>query len=245
MSLPRTSTPRVIEVAHDLVGIERSADYFRHAPSALARLIPADQVIWAMVDFSAKSATVHGATDADTAVLAAGLARFGHTHQGVRSFELRPRDRSPRRISDVASQSEWHRTPLYNEAYRQFGPAHQLGLMTGMHAIGRGAGWTFTRSSSDFTDEEVEIAGLILPVLIALERVHGHRAPPSAISLRPRETVLLNYLAAGHTARSIGSQMGISERTVRKHLGSLYVTLGCNDRLVAVQRAIEWGLLRP
>lgn len=115
--------------------------------------------------------------------------------------------------------------------------------MTRMDAPGRGAGWTFTRSGSDFTDAELELAHRILPVLIALE-AHGavEQAQP-ILTLKPREVVLLTYLAAGHTARSIGYEMGITERTVRKHLGELYVLLRCNDRLVAVQRAKDFGLL--
>lgn len=244
MSPPLTSTPEVIGLAHDLAGARRTAEYFRDAPSILAEVVPSDQIIWALVDFPAKTATVRGVPDADASVLAAGLAHFGHTHQGVRSYESRPGDRSPRRMSDVASQSEWHRTPLYNEVYRQYGPAHQLGLMTSMRAPGIGIGWTFTRTGSDFTDDEVELAGRILPVLIALEQSHDERAPHPMRPLKPRETILLTYLATGLTARAIGSQMGISERTVRKHLGALYATLRCNDRLVAVQRATEWGLLR-
>ncbi|MCH1882541.1 LuxR C-terminal-related transcriptional regulator [Agrococcus sp. ARC_14] len=233
----------VIDLAHDLEALSGAAEYDAQAARLLGGVLPADEIIWARVDFIAGTAIVRGATPEVNGVRAAGLARFGHTHQGVRSYEQSPTDRSPRRMSDVASQEQWHATALYQEVYRELGRAHQLGLMTRMAALGIGEGWTFTRTGSDFTDRELEVAQRVLPVLIALEaRRPVVQAQPSA-TVKPRELVLLTHLAEGHTARSIGHRMGITERTVRKHLGDLYVVLRCNDRLVAVQRAKDLGLL--
>jgi DNA-binding CsgD family transcriptional regulator len=233
----------VIDLAHELTELSGTTEYDTRAAGLLAGLLPADEVIWACVDFNAGRATVYGAAPDVNEVRAAGLARHGHTHQGVRSYEEFPRDRSPRRMSDVASQRQWHGTPLYQEVYREFGRAHQLGLMTRMAEPGIGTGWTFTRSGSDFTDRDLDLAAGVLPVLIALEASRPAQQALPVVNVKPRELVLLTHLAAGHTARAIGRQMGITERTVRKHLGELYVVLQCNDRLVAVQRAKDLGLL--
>jgi DNA-binding CsgD family transcriptional regulator len=233
----------VIDLAHELTELSGSTEYDARAAGLLAAFLPADEVIWARVDFIAGRATVCGASPDVNEARAAGLARHGHTHQGVRSYEEFPRDRSPRRMSDVASQQQWHGTPLYQEVYRDFGRAHQLGLMTRMAEPGIGTGWTFTRSGSDFTDQDVDLANSVLPVLIALEASRSAMQAPPVVSVKPRELVLLRHLAAGHTARAIGHRLGITERTVRKHLGDLYVVLQCNDRLVAVQRAKDLGLL--
>lgn len=237
-----TVATAVIDLAHDLRAIANAPEYDLQAPALLAALLPADELIWARVDFISGTATVRGASSGDEA-RASGLARYGQTHQGVRSFERSPDDKSPRRMSDVATQAEWHGTALYNELYRPFGHAYQLGLLTHMGMPGVGSGWTFTRTSSDFTDREMEIAGRILPVLIALEGSRAALSERASVTVKPRERILLAHLAGGLTARAIGWRMGISERTVRKHLGALYVTLECNDRLVAVQRARDLGLL--
>lgn len=236
-------TAAVIDLAHDLTALSGSTEFHIRAPELLAGLLPADEISWARVDFIAGTAIVRGATAEDDAVRAAGLARYGYLHQGARSYEEFPADRAPRRMSDVATLAEWHATELYQQVYREFGPAHQLGLMTRMAGRGIGMGWTFTRSGADFADGELELAHLVLPVLIVLEARSAALQTPPRMTVKPRETVLLGYLAAGYTARSIGHHMGITERTVRKHLGELYVVLRCNDRLLAVQRARELGLL--
>lgn len=233
----------VVDLAHDLVALSGSADYDAQAAGLLASLLPADDLIWAFVDVAGVSARVRGASAAESAARATGLALYGHTHQGLQSYERARDGVAPRRISDVTTQVAWHATALYSEVYRQFGAAHQLGLLTSMPGQGIGTGWTFTRTGSDFTDREVELAGRILPVLIALEAVSSPAVSEEPIMLKPREVVLLALLADGRTARSIGYQMGVSERTVRKHLGELYGTLHCNDRLIAVQRARDRGLL--
>lgn len=233
----------VIDLAHELMELSGTTEYDAKASGLLAGMLPADEVIWAGVDFAAGRAIVCGASSDINDVRAAGLARYGRTHQGVRNYEEFPHDRSPRRMSDVASQTQWHQTPLYQEVYRDFGPAHQLGLMTRMVAPGIGTGWTFTRTGSDFTDRDVDLANRVLPVLIALETTRTGLQRLSDVRVKPRELVLLKHLAAGHTARAIGHRMGVTERTVRKHLGELYVVLQCNDRLVAVQRAKDLGLL--
>lgn len=242
LSLPIDTV--VIDLAHDLAAIAGSADYDDQAAALLATLLPSDDLIWAHVDLTTVSATVRGAGAKENAARASALANYGHTHEGLRSYERTPNDVAPRRISDVTTTAAWHATALYNELYRQFGPAHQLGLLTSMAGHGMGSGWTFTRTGSDFTDDEVALAGRMLPVLIALDAVRAPEPAQPCARLKPREVVLLTHLATGLTARSIGYQMGISERTVRKHLGELYAVLHCNDRLVAVQRARDVGVLR-
>jgi DNA-binding NarL/FixJ family response regulator len=61
--------------------------------------------------------------------------------------------------------------------------------------------------------------------------------------LTPRELHVLELLAIGLTATAIGHACRISPRTVGKHLENIYAKLGCHDRLMAVRRAIELGLV--
>ena len=48
---------------------------------------------------------------------------------------------------------------------------------------------------------------------------------------------MLAWLARGKTDRDIGQILGISQRTVQKHLEHVYVKLGVETRTAAVLRA--------
>lgn len=64
------------------------------------------------------------------------------------------------------------------------------------------------------------------------------------VVLSAREHEVLKMLSEGLLARSIATRLGVSERTVHKHLGSLYRKLDVHDRLLAVRRAEVLGMLR-
>lgn len=74
---------------------------------------------------------------------------------------------------------------------------------------------------------------------------NGPAASDLAADLRlsARELAVLELLADGLTAASIGRRLAIAERTVQKHLQRCYLKLGVADRLAAVQRAQCIGLL--
>jgi len=61
--------------------------------------------------------------------------------------------------------------------------------------------------------------------------------------LTEREREIITVAARGFTAREIGSQLGVRERTVTTHLANIYRKLGCNTRLSAVTAAQRSGLL--
>ena len=61
--------------------------------------------------------------------------------------------------------------------------------------------------------------------------------------LTPRESEVLRKLTSGRTARAIARELGVSERTVRKHLEHVYEKLGVHDRLGAVLLALRTGAL--
>lgn len=63
------------------------------------------------------------------------------------------------------------------------------------------------------------------------------------VHLASREREVLWYVSKGLTAAAIGYRLRISGGTVRKHLESAYGKLERHDRLLAVQRARELGLL--
>jgi DNA-binding CsgD family transcriptional regulator len=71
-----------------------------------------------------------------------------------------------------------------------------------------------------------------------------HAGPQDEI-LTPRQRVVLGLVARGMTAGAAGRRLGISESTVHKHLQNAYRTLDVNERLSAVTRARQLGVLPP
>lgn len=64
-----------------------------------------------------------------------------------------------------------------------------------------------------------------------------------AIILSPRETEVLSLVAAGLTSTAIGTQLGISSKTVDTHAERAVVKLGASNRAAAVGRAVELGMI--
>jgi DNA-binding NarL/FixJ family response regulator len=71
-------------------------------------------------------------------------------------------------------------------------------------------------------------------------KAEGSRAAWGApCRLTTREREVLQWLACGKTDRDIGCILGISPRTVQKHLQRMYEKLGVETRTAAVTRALR------
>ena len=78
--------------------------------------------------------------------------------------------------------------------------------------------------------------------MLLLEQSAANGAPPSRLSvaaLTPRETEVLSWLAKGKTNRDIGDILGMSHRTVNKHLEHIFEKLGVETRAAAAALAAE------
>jgi DNA-binding NarL/FixJ family response regulator len=69
------------------------------------------------------------------------------------------------------------------------------------------------------------------------------RGDGPAVALSPREGEVLRQVAAGQTNKAIALKLGISEHTVKFHLGSAMTKLGAASRAEAVASAIRRGLI--
>lgn len=63
-------------------------------------------------------------------------------------------------------------------------------------------------------------------------------------SLTPRQIDVLRLVAIGQSNREIGQALGISDRTVERHLTAIFGALGVDRRSAAVARAATSGLLK-
>ena len=77
------------------------------------------------------------------------------------------------------------------------------------------------------------------PVLLRLVANRQERGP-----LTRREHEVLQCLAEGHTSQEIASELFISLKTVKNHLGSIYSKLDAHNRTQAVLSGMRLGLVR-
>lgn len=178
-------------------------------------------------------------------------AAYGTQNPLVERF-ARTLDGRPFRFSDVVSPAELHALDLYRELYAPIGLEHQIAFNLPA-ASGQILGVALSRRERDFTDAERELLEIARPHLIqayknatrhsrALEgRTDGARlsALPRiegmlALGLTAREAETLGLVASGRSDREIAENLGISHRTVQKHLQRCYAKLHARDRAQAV-----------
>ena len=70
-------------------------------------------------------------------------------------------------------------------------------------------------------------------------------AAKSALDLTDRESEVLEGMARGERSKEIAARLGITERTVKAHLASIYNKLGVTGgRIEALNRARDLGILK-
>ena len=99
-------------------------------------------------------------------------------------------------------------------------------LLAGVRSAGRG-----------HVPIDPRVAGVLLPASDA----HGPaRASGSGLSQRERE--VLAEVARGHANKQIARRLGITEGTVKAHLGNIYRQIGVLDRTSAALWARDHGI---
>ena len=69
----------------------------------------------------------------------------------------------------------------------------------------------------------------------------GHATPVERLTAR--EVEVLELLAEGLSNKAIGHRLGISDQTVKFHVGSISGKLGARNRTEAVRLAVRGGLI--
>ncbi|HEV8638464.1 MAG TPA: response regulator transcription factor [Chloroflexota bacterium] len=91
----------------------------------------------------------------------------------------------------------------------------------------------------------VAAGGSALEPRVAAKLVAAVRGPRGAGQLTHREREVLSLIADGLPGKQIARALGISERTVKFHTGSILRKLGADNRAQAVALAAQRGLLEP
>jgi DNA-binding CsgD family transcriptional regulator len=110
--------------------------------------------------------------------------------------------------------------------------------------------FVFAQTGEDYSDEDLQLARLIQPLLALLARQADLLADLGCVEaagngLTGREVVVLRLLSEGRTAVAIAHALQVSPRTVHTHLAHIYRKLGVCDRMRAVLVATELGVLDP
>jgi len=150
----------------------------------------------------------------------------------------------PLRLSDVASARHTRRTCGEPDM------SHMLTVpltVTPRHLCAV----ALMRSGPDFPVRGLQLACQVQPALGGIyalrDRISPHEPgpcdPDTGIPVTSRELAVLDLMAGGLIAAAIARQLGISPRTVSKHIESIYRKIGTHDRTSAVLRGQAMGLL--
>jgi DNA-binding CsgD family transcriptional regulator len=200
---------------------------------ALLRAIPADSVVCGVTDSGLRELFTEPV----------GLLE----HAELEEFERHARDdplvahtRSglgvPVRRSDLQDRRGYRALGTYTHVYRAIGADHQLAMSLPAGA-GRLACFAFNRSDSDFNEDDVTVAAALRPRLATVMTQLVPARPQSVLT--PREAQILELLSAGDNNHRIAHRLGISPRTVDKHLEHAYTKLDAHG-LGRVAVARRW-----
>jgi DNA-binding NarL/FixJ family response regulator len=91
----------------------------------------------------------------------------------------------------------------------------------------------------------VHAGGSLLQPIVASKLLRQvSQEPPAPDVLTPREYDVLRLLARGLQNKEIAAELGVTERTVKFHIGSVLRKLGAGNRTEALAIAAQQGLIR-
>jgi DNA-binding CsgD family transcriptional regulator len=162
-------------------------------------------------------------------------------HPGWRVCMEAPAD--PFRLSDVVSDLAWRASPMAVALRPYWGVHRQLAIpIYSSHHPTTFWVWALARQGSDFTASHRDLARRIRPALTRVTRAFAEASTPRggpdvrAAPLNRRELLVVDLVARNQTAVQIARELGISPRTVNKHLEHVYRKLGVHDRSHALHR---------
>jgi two-component system, NarL family, response regulator YdfI len=83
----------------------------------------------------------------------------------------------------------------------------------------------------------------IMACLLSQTEPHSASKPRGDLDLTDREREVLKAVARGERSKEIAARLGITERTIKAHLASIYNKLGVDSRAAAIAVASQRGLL--
>jgi DNA-binding CsgD family transcriptional regulator len=242
---------RLLELIGDVIELVEIEDFRVGVLQAVHRAVRADWVGLSEVGADPDSVfeIVEPTLSAQTF---RAFAELAHQNPLVQRLD-RTRDGRAYRFSDLVTPEELHALEIFDRVYKPIGLEHQIAFTLESHrdrilAIHLSR----RRRRRDFSDEDRDLLNAARPFMIqayrnALRysaRLEPVPAPPPLDSLMPlgltrRQAEVLQHLASGASEQAIAARLGLSVRTVQKHLELIYRRLGVNNRSQAA--AIAWS----
>lgn len=214
--------------------------YLQATSELLMKLFPSDRVAWYAMDAKVQVAEAMTFPELPTVPAHVILDLYGDDPLIVSYLQVRC-ETDVRRISDLVSDRELRKTRSYQEGLRLLGIARQFSIPTAQPGPVKVRAWALSRSMLDFTDTEMDLARALQPVLSLLDLAYSGDGGASGtrsshdFALTSREEEILQILGKGLTGVAIGHLLGISPRTVSKHLEHAYAKLGRTKRIDALR----------
>ncbi|MEA2449755.1 MAG: hypothetical protein QOG63_1687 [Thermoleophilaceae bacterium] len=237
----------LLELVGEVLGLLEVDEFRRGVLEALLRAVPAK---WS----SLNELRPDGVTALVTPHLdAEWFDRFAElAHENVLYQHFRRRgDGRAHRFSDVATREEVEATRLYREVYEPLGIHHQVAFVL-PSASETVLAIVLHREDRDFSDAECDFLNRARPFLIQTYRnavAHSNLQRRSLDALEgalvghgltAREAEVLRFVALGGSNRDVADRLGVSDRTVQKHLERSFRKLGVTSRSAAAARV--WQL---
>ena len=163
---------------------------------------------------------------------------------------LRARQDRPFAVTDLVTEREWQHSELAALMRADWGRNYQFVIPTYPHGDQSSCWvWVIGRERRNFGAGDRDVGTAVLPVLEAVSRHQLAAMQFAEVSaadttlLTQRELLVVRLVAKGQRAHGIAQQLGVSPRTVDKHLERLYRKLDVSDRFHAVQAATDLGLV--
>jgi DNA-binding CsgD family transcriptional regulator len=241
----------LLDLVGDICGLLDIEELRHGLLDALHRVLPSDYI--SLNDVGPSPEEVVTIMQPAVPDIYAAWTRLAHQNPLLRRHQ-RTRDGRAYRFSDVISRAELHELALYREVYAPLGVEHQLAF-TLPADTDRVLAIALSRGDRDYSDAARDFANRARPFLIQAylnaiaysSRPGGQsqdRLGPAmetllAAGLTRREAEVLQLLAMGRSNQHIAAALGISYRTVGKHLEHGFRKLGVRDRSTAARRAWE------
>ncbi len=247
--MPRTADAHLLELIGETQGLLELTDLREGLLTALDRIVPSD---WVSIN------EIGSGPDDVYVVVRPPLPQQMHESFAMHAHEnpliarfARTGDTRPYRFSDVVSRRELHALALYRECYAEIGLEHQLAFIIKVSNASHVA-IALSRRARDFTNTERTLLDRARGYLIQIYRnalaytalLAAHSEPAATMTARfldsgltPAEARVLTRVAHGQSNADVATALGVSERTIGKHLQRTYHKLGVTNRSQAAARA--------
>jgi DNA-binding CsgD family transcriptional regulator len=252
--MPASTDARLLDLIGDVVGLVELEELREGLLAALDPAVPSDFV--SINEIGPEPIDMYSVIrPAVPERLHDTWTRHGHENPLIERFAA-TRDTRPYRFSDVVSSEQLHSLALYREFYAELEVEHQIAFVVKVSPP-LYVGIALSRCASDYSDAERTLLDRARPYLIAVyraalahakiesmarERTAG--APRQSVlvehGLTAREAAVLSRVARGLSNADIAVELGVSDRTIGKHLQRCYRKLGVANRSRAA--ALAWEL---